>query len=84
MAKVLREGPVYNQKDVIEVLSEFSLFKDRVKRKFQELAGELEGKPNEHDLWVNLYLIASDYAEESFNNRQKQSGQDIVDVQKIS
>ncbi|MCL0081140.1 hypothetical protein M1N64_02785 [Peptococcaceae bacterium] len=82
MAKVLREGPVYNQKDVLEVLAEFSLFKDRVKRKFTDLAGELEGKPNEHDLWVNLYLIASDYAEELSGKCKKQH--DIIDVQKVS
>ncbi|MEG6616561.1 hypothetical protein V6C27_09060 [Peptococcaceae bacterium 1198_IL3148] len=79
MAKVLKEGVTYNQKDVIDVLSEFSNFKDRVDKRYKDVSHELRGKPNEHELWVSIYLIASEYAEESHNKRQKQ---DVV--QKIS
>lgn len=79
MAKVLKEGASFSQRDVLEVLSEFSSFKDRVEKKFKDLAKELEGKPNEHDLWVNLYLISSDYAEEINNKKQKQEN-----MQKVS
>ena len=64
MAKMLREGASYTQRDIVEILGEFSAFKDRVTKKFKDLAKELEGKANEHDLWVNVYLISSDYAEE--------------------
>lgn len=80
MSKVLREGATYSQRDVVEVLAEFSAFKDRVTKKFRDLAKELDGKPNEHELWVNLYLIASDYAEEAMAKRQRQE----VSLQKIS
>lgn len=80
MAKILREGASYTQRDIIEILSEFSAFKDRVVKKFKELAKELEGKPNEHDLWVNLYLTSSDYAEEIANKKHKVQEQ----LQKIS
>jgi len=79
LAKVLKEGASFSQRDVLEVLSEFSSFKDRVEKKFKDLAKELEGKPNEHDLWVNLYLISSDYAEEINNKKQKQEN-----MQKVS
>jgi hypothetical protein len=79
MAKVLKEGVTYNQKDILDLLSEFSNFKDRVEKRYKDVSGELKGKPNEHELWVSLYLIASDYAEDMHNKRQKQ---DIV--QKIS
>lgn len=51
---------------------EFSGFKDRVQKKFKELSRELEGKPNEHELWVNLYLVSADYAEELSIKKQKQ------------
>ncbi|MCL5780301.1 hypothetical protein P378_06975 [Desulforamulus profundi] len=79
MAKVLKEGAAYNQRDVIDMLAEFSGFKDRVEKKFKEVARELEGKPNEHDLWVSLYLISSDYADEQSSRRK------VVDpIQKIS
>jgi len=54
MIKVLREGSTYTQRDMIEALAEFSSFKDRVLKKFRDLAKELDGKPNEHELWVNL------------------------------
>ncbi|WP_031517990.1 hypothetical protein [Desulfofalx alkaliphila] len=81
MAKVLREGAAYNQRDVIEVLSEFSSFKDKVEKKFKDVSKELDGKPNEHELWVSLYLISCDYAEDVYNKRQKQSD---LTVQKIS
>ena len=64
MAKLLREGASYSQREVIDLLSEFSAFKDRVTRKFKDLAKELEGKANEHELWVNVYLISCDYSEE--------------------
>ena len=80
MAKILREGASYTQRDVVELLGEFSAFKDRVEKKFKELARELEGKANEHDLWVNLYLVSSDYAEEVAVKKHKQ--QEVL--QKIS
>lgn len=80
MAKILREGASYTQRDVVELLVEFSAFKDRVTKKFKDLAKELEGKTNEHELWVNLYLISSDYAEEVAGKKHKQ--QDVI--QKIS
>ncbi|GAB6158789.1 hypothetical protein JCM39194_19890 [Desulfotomaculum varum] len=80
MAKVLKEGAAYNQRDVIDMLVEFSAFKDRVEKKFKEVAKELEGKPNEHDLWVSLYLISSDYADDQSSRRKV-----VVDpIQKIS
>ncbi|MTI85344.1 MAG: hypothetical protein FH756_15990 [Firmicutes bacterium] len=79
MAKVLKDGASFSQRDVLDVLSEFSSFKDRVEKKFSDLARELEGKANEHELWVNLYLISSDYAEENHNKKQKQEN-----VQKVS
>jgi hypothetical protein len=72
LAKVLREGTSYNQREVIDLLMEFSGFKDRVQKKFKELSRELEGKPNEHELWVNLYLVSTDYAEEITIKKQKQ------------
>lgn len=79
MAKVLKEGAAYNQRDVIDMLSEFSGFKDRVEKKFKDVAKELEGKPNEHDLWVSLYLISSDYADDQSSRRK------VADpIQKIS
>lgn len=79
IAKILKEGAAYNQRDIIEVLVEFSTFKDRVEKKFKELSKELDGKPNEHDLWVNLYLVSTDYAEEISAKRTKQEP-----IQKIS
>ncbi|MEW6275564.1 MAG: hypothetical protein AB1523_02785 [Bacillota bacterium] len=72
MAKVLREGASYNQREVLDLLVEFSGFKDRVQKKFKDLSRELEGKPNEHELWVNLYLVSADYAEELAIKKQKQ------------
>ena len=36
MAKLLREGASYSQREVIDLLSEFSAFKDRVTRKFKD------------------------------------------------
>ena len=72
MAKVLREGASYTQREVLDLLVEFSGFKDRVQKKFKELSRELEGKPNEHELWVNLYLVSADYAEELAIKKQKQ------------
>jgi hypothetical protein len=77
--KILKEGSSFTQRDVIDLLVEFSSFKDRVEKKFKELARELEGKNNEHDLWVNLYLISTDYAEENVNKKHKQEA-----LQKIS
>ncbi|MCL6559719.1 MAG: hypothetical protein K6U74_13170 [Firmicutes bacterium] len=79
MAKILREGASYTQRDVVDLLVEFSAFKDRVEKKFKDISRELDGKSNEHDLWVNLYLISSDYAEEVAGKRQKQEP-----LQKIS
>lgn len=72
MAKILREGTSYTQRDVVDLLGEFSAFKDRVSKKFRELSKELDGKPNEHELWVHLYLISSDYAEEVAGKKMKQ------------
>lgn len=72
LAKVLREGASYTQREVLDLLVEFSGFKDRVQKKFKELSRELEGKPNEHELWVNLYLVSADYAEELAIKKQKQ------------
>lgn len=80
MAKMLKDGASYSQREVVDLLVEFSAFKDRVEKKFKDLAKELDGKANEHDLWVNLYLISSDYAEELINKRQKQETM----VQKVS
>jgi hypothetical protein len=72
LSKVLREGTSFSQREVIDLLVEFSAFKDRVMKKFKELSRELEGKPNEHELWVNLYMVSSDYCEETANRRAKQ------------
>ncbi|OAT79305.1 hypothetical protein [Desulfotomaculum copahuensis] len=80
MAKVIREGASFSQREVVDLLVEFSSFKDRVEKKFKDLARELDGKINEHDLWVNLYLISTDYAEEQSNRKQKQEAL----VQKVS
>ncbi|WP_027365447.1 hypothetical protein [Desulfotruncus alcoholivorax] len=82
MAKMLKEGASYSQREVVDLLVEFSSFKDRVQKKFKVLANELDGKNNEHDLWVNLYLISSDYAEEANVKRHKQVQADSM--QKIS
>lgn len=80
MAKIIKEGASYSQREVVDLLVEFSAFKDRVEKKFKILANELDGKNNEHDLWVNLYLISTDYSEELLNKRQKQT----ENLQKIS
>lgn len=80
MAKIIKEGASYNQREVVDLMIEFSAFKDRVEKKFKILATELDGKNNEHDLWVNLYLISTDYMDEMQNKRQKQP----EDLQKIS
>lgn len=80
MAKIIKEGASYSQREVVDLLVEFSAFKDRVEKKFKILASELDGKNNEHDLWVNLYLISTDYSEELINKRQKQA----ESLQKIS
>lgn len=72
MAKILREGASYTQRDIIDLLGEFSAFKDRVEKKFKDLSSELQGKTNEHDLWVSLYLVSTDYAEETNGKKQKQ------------
>lgn len=81
MAKAIKEGLSYNQRDIIELLVEFSAFKDRVEKKFRDVAKELEGKQNEHDLWVNLYLISTDHSEEIANKKPKQQENA---VQKVS
>ncbi|MCL6610260.1 MAG: hypothetical protein K6T66_01825 [Peptococcaceae bacterium] len=80
MAKPIKEGLTYNQRDIVELLVDFSAFKDRVEKRFKEVARELEGKPNEHELWVNLYLISTDYSEEFFNKKAKHENV----VQKVS
>lgn len=72
MAKILREGASYTQRDIVELLGEFSAFKDRVEKRFKDLSRELEGKANEHDLWVSLYLISTDYAEEIAGRKHRQ------------
>lgn len=88
MAKILKEGTTYNQREVVDLLVEFSSFKDRVIKRFKTLASELEGKSNEHVLWVNLYLISTDYAEELHGKRQKQQQDNMhgqqENLQKIS
>ena len=87
MAKLLKDGVSYIQKDILDVLIEFSSFKDRVSKKFKELSRELEGKSNEHNLWVNLYLISTDYADEILkkeHRQQENSNQIQSQVQKIS
>ncbi|MCL2337245.1 MAG: hypothetical protein FWC60_07475 [Firmicutes bacterium] len=78
--KTIRDGSSFNKHEVEEVLMEFSSFKDRVYKKFKVLANELEGKPNEHELWVNLYSISTDYADELVTKRQRQQ----ENLQKIS
>ena len=80
MAKPIKEGISYNQRDIMELLVEFSAFKDRVEKRFKDVSRELEGKPNEHELWVNLYLISTDYSEEIANKKTKHESA----VQKIS
>lgn len=80
MSKVLRDGTSYSQREVIDLLVEFSTFKDRVEKKFKELSRELQGKPNEHELWVNLYLVSTDYVEEQSIRKQKQEAM----IQKVS
>ncbi len=75
MAKILREGASYTQRDIVEILSEFSAFKDRVVKKFRELAKELEGKTNEHDRLVNRYLTSTDYAREIAGKKHKPQDQ---------
>ncbi|MBE0465745.1 MAG: hypothetical protein IBX71_00775 [Candidatus Desulforudis sp.] len=75
MAKILREGISYNHRDVVDLLSDFSAFKDRVEKRFRDLSKELAGKPNEHILWVNLYLVSCDYAEDLTKNRKHQEVQ---------
>lgn len=72
MAKSIKEGTTYNQRDMMEFLTEFSAFKDRVEKKFKDVARELDGKLNEHDLWVSLFLIATDYSEETITKKFKQ------------
>ena len=64
----------------MDMLSVFSRFKDRVEKKFKDVAKELDGKSNEHDLWVNIYLIASDYADEQSSRRKVT----VDPIQKIS
>lgn len=80
MAKPIKEGISYNQRDIMELLVEFSAFKDRVEKKFKDVSRELEGKPNEHELWVNLYLISTDYSDEIANKKTKHEST----LQKIS
>lgn len=80
MAKPIKEGLSYNNKDIFELLMDFSSFKDRVEKKFKDIAKELEGKPNEHDLWVNLYMISIDYSDELHNKKNKTENV----VQKVS
>lgn len=84
MPKVLREGVSYNQKEVIEALVDFSTFKDRVEKRFKDLAQELAGKSNEHELWVHLYLISSDYAEDVILRQKRAGQQQDALAQKIS
>ncbi|GBF34034.1 hypothetical protein DCCM_3145 [Desulfocucumis palustris] len=72
MAKSLKDGASFNQREVIDFLVEFSSFKDRVEKKFKDVSKELDGKINEHELWVGVYLIATDYAEELASKKAKQ------------
>jgi len=80
MAKPVKEGLSYSLRDIMELLGDFSSFKDRVEKKFREVAKEFEGKNNEHELWVNLYLISTDYSEEVVNKKAKNEST----VQKVS
>ncbi len=80
MAKAVKEGLSYSQKDIVELLGDFSAFKDRVEKRFRDVAREFEGKANEHELWVNLYLISTDYFEETANKKMKHENT----VQKVS
>jgi len=80
MAKPIKEGLSYSQRDIVDLLVDFSSFKDRVEKRFKEMARELEGKPNEHELWVNLYLISNDYSEEISSKKVKPENL----VQKVS
>lgn len=80
MVKPIKEGLSYSNREIIELLIDFSSYKDRVEKKFKDITRELEGKPNEHDLWVNLYMIATDYYEEVNNKKLKLEN----NVQKIS
>lgn len=78
MTKALREGATYSQKDVMDILIDFSSFKNRVELKFKDLARELGGKPQEHRLWVNLYLVSSDYAEDAIIRSRKSHNEDVL------
>lgn len=80
---MLREGTSYNQREVIETLVDFSHFKDRVEKRFRDLAQELAGKANEHELWVHLYLVSNDYAEEALIRQKRTSQQPEQAIQKI-
>lgn len=80
MVKPIKEGLSYSNRDIIDLLIDFSSYKDRVEKKFKDITRELEGKPNEHDLWVNLYMIATDYYEELNNKKTKLENS----VQKVS
>lgn len=77
MAKLLREGISYSHREVIDLLADFSAFKDRVEKRFRELSKELAGKPNEHVLWVNLYLVSSDYADDAIVKSKKAQSQEL-------
>lgn len=72
MTKSIKEGTTYNLRDMMDFLTEFSAFKDRVEKKFKDVARELDNKQNEHDLWVSLFLIATDYSEEIITKKFKQ------------
>lgn len=80
LTKSIKEGISFNQKDVMDFLMEFSAFKDRVEKKFKGIASELEGKNNEHELWVSVYMIATDYTEEIVGKKVKSDPA----IQKIS
>lgn len=78
MPKTLRDGVSYNYRDIVEILHDFSRFKDRVEKKYKDLAGELSGKANQHSLWVHLYLISTDYAEEAVMKAKRETNKQLV------
>lgn len=72
MVNSLRDGASYGQGEILDLLSEFSSFKERVSEKFKKISEELEGNANKHELWVTIYRMSADYAEEAFAKKLKQ------------
>ena len=72
MVSPLRDDASYSQREVLNILSEFSSFKEFVSKKFKGMSEELECKANKHELWVTLYHISTDYAGEAVAKTLKQ------------